>query len=181
MRERESWSTKGPLDIAELLWGSEMFYELYDDPDLVHAVMQLITDTYISFLDRWFKLYPIRSDLNVHWGFWMRGGICLRNDSATNLSSEQYREFVFKYDKHLLDYYGGGIVHYCGRGDHYIDILASASNLTGINLSQPHLNDMDKVFNAAFSNGKKIIDIARSAYEEYAKRPDAIPGMIFGK
>ena len=63
--------TQGPLDITELLWGGELFYALYDDPDLVHETLKLATDTYIKFLDRWFAMYPNRKDMNVHWDFWM--------------------------------------------------------------------------------------------------------------
>ena len=171
--------TQGPLDIAELLWGSEMFYAMYDEPELVHSLMQLITDTYVAFLDRWFKLYPNRADLNAHWGFLMKGNICLRNDSAMNLSPDFYREFAFRYDDYLLDRFGGGIVHFCGRGDHYIDILASSKKLTAINLSQPHLNDMDKIYRVAFGAGKKILGLHPTACEEYEKRADKTTGMIF--
>ena len=96
-----------------------------------------------------------------------------------NLSPELYREFAFKYDEHLLDYYKGGILHYCGRGDHYIDILATAKSLTGINLSQPHLNDMEKVYSAAFGAGKKILGLHPNACAEYEKRTDAVRGMIY--
>lgn len=170
--------TQGPLDLAELLWGPDMFYAMYDEPELVHALLRLLTDTYIKFLDKWFAMYPNNADLNVHWDFWMRGQICLRNDSAMNLSPDMYTAYPFPYDKELLDRYSG-ILHYCGRGDHYIDILASVPSLTGINLSQPHLNDMDTVYRAAFSNRKKILDLAPAACEDYQKRTDAVPGMIF--
>ena len=171
--------TQGPLDIAELLWGSEMFYSMYDEPELVHELLRLITDTYTRFLDKWFVMYPNKADLNAHWGFLMKGNICLRNDSAMNLSPDFYREFAFKYDKHLLDYYSGGIVHFCGRGDHYIDILASAENLTAINLSQPQYNDMNKIFGTAFNNGKKLLGLRADACGEYAARPDAVRSMIY--
>ncbi len=171
--------TQGPLDIAELLWGGDMFYEMYDDPDFVQRLMRLITDTYCAFMDKWFQLYPIRSGMNVHWGFWHRGTICLRNDSAINLSPAQYREFALPYDTELLDYYGGGILHYCGRGDHFVGELAAHPLLYGINLSQPHLNDMDKVFSAAFSNDCRILDLTREACAAYAARPDAVKGMVF--
>ncbi len=171
--------TQGPLDIAELLWGGEMFYEMYDDPDFVHSVLRLITDTYKRFLDHWYTIIPRREGLNVHWGHIMHPGlIVLRDDSAMNLSPELYREFAFPYDTELLDYYGGGLVHFCGRGDHYIDILAKAKNLFGINLSQPQYNDMDKIIRTAREHGKKIISLKLFACEEYAARPDAVPGMI---
>ena len=96
-----------------------------------------------------------------------------------NISPDIYREFPFKYDSHLLEYFGGGIVHFCGRGDHYIDIVTEAKGLYGINLSQPHLNDMDKIYSATVSKGKKILALADSACAEYEKRPDAFRSMIY--
>ena len=169
---------QGPIDIAELLWGSDIFYAFYDDPDMVHDLMGVITETYKRYLDKWFLIHPNRDGLNVHWDFFIKGNICIRNDSSMNLSPDFYREFVFKYDDHLLDYFGGGIVHFCGRGDHYIDIVTSAEKLTGINLSQPHLNDMDKIYAATVNSGKRLLALADIACDEYEKRPDAIRSMI---
>jgi len=170
--------TQGPLDIAELLWGSEMFYEMYDDTDFVHGVLRLITDTYKAFLDRWYTLIPRGEGLSTHWNMMHRGTIMLRNDSAMNLSPEMYAEFAFPYDNELLEYYGGGCVHYCGRGDHYIGKLCSAPMLTGINLSQPHLNDMEVIYNDVLKNGKKILGLRADACRAYEARPDAVCSMI---
>ena len=44
-------------------------------------------------------------------------------------------------------------MHFCGRGDHFIERLAKLEGLNGINMSQPHLNDMDKVFAATIDKG----------------------------
>ncbi len=171
--------TQGPLDVAELLWGSEIFYAFYDTPELIHGLMNVVTETYKAFLDKWFRLYPNKDGLNVHWDFFMKGSICIRNDSAMNLSPELYEEFAFRYDNHLLNYFDGGILHFCGRGDHYIDITATAQKLYGVNLSQPHLNDMDKIYAATVGRGKKILALADSACDEYRKRPDAVRSMIY--
>ena len=173
--------TQGTLDIAELLWGSDIFYAFYDEPDLIHGLMDVITETYKGFLDKWFELYPSKEGegLNVHWDFFIKGKICIRNDSAMNLSPELYEEFAFKHDKHLFDYYGGGVLHFCGRGEHYLDIATSIDTLYGINLSQPHLNNMDKIYAATVAKGKKILALAPAAGEEYAKRPDALRSMIY--
>ncbi len=172
--------TQGPLDIAELLWGSEMFYELYDDPDFVHEFMGIITETYKKFIDNWFLMYP-PGELNAHWGLIMKGNVLIRDDSAVNLSPEMYEEFALRYDAHLLDYYGSGAVHYCGRGDHFIEILAKEKNLTGINLSQPELNDMEKIYEAANKNGKKIMMLPTAACRLYAEKENPVLGMISGK
>ena len=66
--------TQGPLDIAELLWGGEMFYEMYDNGELVHDFMALITDTYRRFMDAWFSIIPMQKEIAVHWSILQRGG-----------------------------------------------------------------------------------------------------------
>ena len=170
--------TQGPLDIAELLWGGDMFLAMYDEPELVQDFLTLITDTYKQFLDKWFALIPNRGDLNVHLRWMHRGQIFIRDDSAMNLSPSLYEEFAFPYDNDLLNYYGGGCVHFCGRGDHYIDILTTAPLLYGINFTQPQYNDMDKLYAADQRSGNKFVGIYREESERYEKRPDAVPGMV---
>ena len=152
---------QGPLDICELLWGGEMFYEMYDDPDFVHEVLSLITDTYGAFLDRWYEIVPKNTEMNPHWTnwayLWHRGTILLRSDSAMNVSPEFYREFSVPYDSRLLERFGGGCIHFCGRGDHYIDALTEMKGVYAINMSQPHLNDMEKIFRHTVDKGIKVL------------------------
>ena len=150
--------TQGPLDILELLWGGEMFYAMYDEPELVHDAMKLVTDTYKSVMDKWYEMFPKKTDLNPHWAnLWHRGAILIRSDSAMNISPEQYSEFSAPYDSHLLEYYGGGAIHFCGRGDHYIDIMSQFPLLYGINMSQPEYNDMEKIYQSTVDKGIKIL------------------------
>ena len=153
---------QGPLDIAELLWGGEMFYAMYDEPELVHAALQLITDTYTAFMNRWNEICPLREDINPHWGtVWYRGKVLIRNDSAMNLSPDMYEEFAAPYDGLLLERFGGGAVHFCGRGDHYIGRLCKLSGLTGINLSQPQYNDMETIYRNTVDRGINILALNR--------------------
>lgn len=157
---------QGPLDVVELLWGSEMFYSLYDEPELVHGILSLVTETYTGFMNEWFRLFPASEVMNTHWGaFWHRGKIVLRSDSAMNLSPEMYKEFSLPYDKLLLERFGGGVVHFCGRGDHYIDLLCATDGVTGINLSQPEYNDMEKIYANTVDKGIKIFSIQRARAE----------------
>ena len=98
---------QGPLDICELMWGEDLFYAMYDEPELVAAVMQLITDTYMRFMERWQALVPPRDDICCHWDNVMhRGQIVLRNDSAMNLSPEFYDTFARAFDSQLMERYG---------------------------------------------------------------------------
>ena len=172
---------QGPLDICELLWGGEMFYAMYDEPELVHAMLSLITDTYVAFMEEWFKLFPPRTDLNPHWGhLYHRGTIALRNDSAMNLSPALYDEFSLPYDKRLLDHFGGGIVHFCGRGDHYIPSLCSLDKLYGINMSQPEYNDMEIIYRNTVDRGIPLLGFSHARASADVHRPGGFHGRIAG-
>ena len=176
--------TQGPLDIAELLWGGDMFYEMYDDPDFVHSLLTLITHTYTQFMERWYSIVPkeceisAQTGLSMHWNLMYRGPLMIRDDSAMNISGEMYREFALPYDAQLLKHFGGGCIHFCGRGDHYIDLLTRIPELSGFNPGQPHLNDFDRLVTAAARDGKKILSCHPDSSLAYAARPDAIPGII---
>jgi hypothetical protein len=162
---------QGPLDICELLWGGEIFYAMYDEPELVHAMLRLVTDTYTSFIDKWFKLFPPSEEINPHWGFlWHRGLIMLRNDSAMNLSPALYKEYAMPYDGELLAKYGGA-VHFCGRGDHYIEMLCSLPGLYGVQMSQPEFNDMEKIYKNTVDRGIKLLAFNKKAAERDLSRP----------
>ena len=167
--------TQGPLDIAELMWGGDMFYAMYDEPDLVHAVLDLISNTYIAFLEKWFRLIPDRGEINGHWSaIRYRGHIMLRDDSAMNLTPQLYAEFAAPYDAKVLAHFGGGAVHFCGRGDHYIERLSAIPGLNGIHLSQPHLNDMEIIYRNTVDKGIKLFAFPCDYAQKALSRPNGL-------
>ena len=162
---------QGPLDICELMWGGDMFFAMYDEPELVHRFMVLITDAYIRFMEKWFRLFPCGTEMNAHWlHLRHRGRLCLRCDSAMNLSPALYDEFAAPYDRILLERFGGGIMHFCGRGDHYIGSLCSQPGLTGVNMSQPHLNDMEVIYRNTVDRGIPLLGFPADRAREDAGR-----------
>jgi hypothetical protein len=149
--------TQGPVDIAEMVWGSEMFYAFIEQADLVKALLRLLTDSYAEFMRRWFELAPTPPEFAPHWGLVHQGRLMIRNDSLMNLSGEMYVEFVRPFDQELFDEFGGGAIHFCGRGDHFIEAMSEMTGLAGINLSQPELNDMETVFRHTVDKGIKLV------------------------
>ncbi len=150
--------TQGPLDILELLWGSDLFYNFYDEPEVVHQMLKMVSETYIQFMEKWYKLYPPTKDWTNHWNHMAHlGQIVIRNDSAMNLSPEMYEEFAKPYDEMLLKHFNGGVIHFCGRGDHYIEKMSHIQNLYGVNISQPHLNDMEVIYKNTVDKGICIL------------------------
>lgn len=151
---------QGPMDNAELAWGSDIFLAFYDTPDLVGAFLDLMTDHYLAFMRKWYELVPPRDpDYATHWGFMHRGRIMLREDSLMNLSPDIFVNFVREREQRCLSELGGGAMHYCGRGDHFIEPMSQMQSLYAINLSQPHLNDMDAIYRNTIDKGILIIDL----------------------
>ena len=170
---------QGPLDICELLWGTEIFYSMYDEPELVHAALDLITDTYTAFMQSWQTIFPPEADMNLHWGnLYHRGSILLRSDSAMNVSPALYREFSMPYDGRLLDTFGGGAVHFCGRGDHYMADLCSLKGMYGINMSQPEYNDMEIIYRHTVDQGIPLLAFSRPRAEQDKGRSGGFGGYM---
>lgn len=170
--------TQGPLDITELLMGSEMFYQMYDEPELVHGVLRTVTDTYKAFLDRWFSIFPNERELSMHWRHLQKGNIMIRLDSAMNISVDFYEEFSRPYDRELLTHFGGGCMHFCGRGDHFIASMCQNEDMYGFNMSQPNLNDMDKIFAAAGEADKRILALPKCG--EFVSAGRVKRGLVHG-
>jgi hypothetical protein len=156
---------QGPMDICEVVWGSAIFYAVRDEPILVHDLLSLACETYTCFLRRWEKIVPFEPDGNTHWGFYHRGRIMLRDDSAMNFSRRMFEEFIGPYDQRLLDEFGGGAIHFCGKGDHYIAAMSQLRGLHAVQLSQPELNDMEHVYRHTVDKGIKLLGLKREAAE----------------
>lgn len=152
---------QGPMDICELLVGTALFTELIDRPEDVHSLLRSITATYRMCMSRWQEIFPPSEEWNVHWNMLHRGSIMVRDDSATNLSPSMFAEFIAPYDRELLQFFGGGAIHFCGRGDRFIGIAAGMPGLHAIHMSQPELNDLETMCVHTIDQGLFLIGVKR--------------------
>ena len=169
---------QSPMDVAELLWGSSLFLDVMDRPELVHALLNLITDTYIGVMKEWERIVPPPADHAIHWGAMHAGRIMLRDDSAMNFSPEMYDAFIRPYDAKLLQTLGGGAVHFCGRGDHYIASCCAMPGMHSIAMSQPAYNDMEKIFQNTVDQGIKLLGLAPDAAQAALTRGRDLHGCV---
>ncbi|MFW6007053.1 MAG: hypothetical protein ACOC4G_08475 [Bacillota bacterium] len=157
---------QGPMDICEVIWGSSLFLDINDEPQLVHDFLEIITQTYINFMKAWEEIVPFNDQYNVHWGLLHQGNIMLRDDSAMNFSPEMFNEFIRPYDQRLLNELEGGAIHFCGKGDHYIESLSEMDKVYAINMSQPEYNNMETIYKNTVDKGIKIIGFHQETAEK---------------
>ncbi len=148
---------QGPLDVAHLIWGHDIFMAMYDCPDIVHRLLKLITDTYLVFMRKWKKLIGEWDELSAHWCFYMKGEILLRNDSAVLISRGHYEEYSKQYDQVILNEFSGGN-HYCGCGNTFIESMCEIKNLLSIHCGQPELNDINLLVKSAGANNLVLLE-----------------------
>jgi hypothetical protein len=169
---------QGPMDVCELLVGSALFTELVDRPEDIHAVLRSITRTYRAFMSRWHETIPPVEQWSVHWNMLHRGRIMLRDDSATNLSPAMFDEFIKPYDQELLRVFGGGAMHFCGRGDRFIQAATAIPLLYAVHMSQPELNDVEKVCLHTIDKGINLIGVKREAGRKLVEQGRPLKGRV---
>ncbi len=72
----------------------------------------------------------------------------LRNDTTILLKPAHYARFVRPFDQRLLGEFGG-CIHFCGQASHLHELLVATGGLSGVNSSQPELNDHRRLFELA--------------------------------
>lgn len=63
-------------------------------------------------------------------------------------------------------------------GDHYIDLLAGVPELTGIQLSQPECNDMEKIYRHTVDRGIPLFGLPLEAAEQALACGRPLHGLV---
>lgn len=169
---------QGPLPLCESLWGSDIYIDFYDDVETVERALDFFTDVYIRFTKKWHALCPpLDAEHSVEWGCLHRGGTVIRNDAAMNISGELYEQFVKPRDQRIIDEFGGA-VHFCGKGDHYVEKLSQIRGLSSINMSQPDYNDMEVIYRNTIDKGLTIFGMISSEVERAVKAGRDLKGRV---
>lgn len=125
---------QGPFDNAHIVWGHDIFLALYDEPDKVMRLQQIMADTIMAVMKEHRRIDG--QPLDEHDGASHHlGGLCIRLDSCVNLGGAQYREYCKPFEAYLLRDLGGWI-HFCGRAHQWWQSLLDLPKLRGINPAQ---------------------------------------------
>jgi hypothetical protein len=126
--------SQSPFDCAALLWGHEIYTAMLDEPDLVHALLDLITKTTIAFVRRQKEVLGEPTEWMYHWWYRVPAGVRVVDDTTINLSPAMYAEFARPYNERVFDAFGGGYMHYCGHGLQSQHLRLATKGLRGIEM-----------------------------------------------
>ena len=184
----------GPTDLnsplctaAQLCGYDNLFVWMYEEPEFVDELMDMITESFISWVKLQKKVIgePLDQSNGLQ-GVWSpKGiGIWMSDDDLVSMSPDLYERFIVpKYEK-ILSVFSGGSIHFCGNGTHQLDNLYSMKNIRVVNNSP--MGNVDSF--TALANkmrGKVAIQIQDAApvdYDTYYQRLfskiDSVDGMM---
>ena len=149
---------QGPFDTAHLVFGDPIFYAMYDDPELVHHLLNLSCYAIELGFAECLKLMPGSDKAVAHYNSLIiprsRGGIKISEDTSTIISPAHIDEFVMPYTRRVLDFAGGGYIHYCGKNDHLFNRFICLEKVYGMNFGNPEMHDMDDILRQTAGAGK---------------------------
>ena len=140
--------TQGPLDLAHLLMGDDIFLECYDDPPFVHHLMEICLELGIR-VHTWVKELtgePLDSIYHGNSLYAENMGVRICEDTTVLLNPDHIEEFAMPYTRRLAAHFGGAWVHYCGRNDNLTKAVLKVPEIRGINFGHIPGHEHDHPF-----------------------------------
>lgn len=149
---------QGAFDTAHIVYGDRIFYDMYDDPGFVHHLLELGCQAIFMGMEECLKVLPESHMKIAHYNSLVmprsKGGIKISEDTSTLLSKDQIEEFVAPYMKKILEYFGGGYIHYCGKNPHLFETVMNEPLAFGLNFGNPEKHDMQYILKRCAESGK---------------------------
>ncbi len=166
-----------PLSTALQICGYENFLcWMYEEPQAVDDVMAVVTEAFIQ----WVHCQKQVAGEEKGWSHGLQGvytpvgGVWLSDDDLVNIGPEHYRRFVVPHYERIFLEFGGGHLHWCGRGVHqYRNIMEMDAVNTVNNSPMADLDAFRRLYDT-FS-GRKAIEIQDVAPAD----ADAYYGRMF--
>lgn len=174
---------QGPLDTAEQLWGSGIYYAFSDAEDLFRRLLDRVLEATIQLFREYRKYCHDRLDpiLNTQHGYMIPGRLLVRNDSAIMLSPRLYADFVLPHDARLLAEAGKGSIHFCGNGEHLVPKFLQIPDLRGLDFGQSHLLNLGSIYRQCRERRVALTNVCPSREDlvEGKARQEFPTGVVF--
>jgi hypothetical protein len=138
---------QGPVDSAHLIYGNAFFYDLYDDPEFIGHLLNLVHAALVRMMEDCFEIIRPGEFVAHYNGLVLPASAPLKisEDTSTLLGREHIITHCAPRTKALLDHFGGGYIHYCGRNPHLYEAVVEHVGPLGLNLGNPEKHDMGAV------------------------------------
>lgn len=139
--------TQGVFDIAHMLYGQAIFYDLADDPVWIHELMEISLDLYLRGSQHLKAVLgePPHEMIHGHGtpqGVYFPGaGVRISEDTATLLSPSMIEKYLLPYIERAVAPFGGGFAHYCGRHPFLHQALCRLPGIRAIDLGNSERYD----------------------------------------
>jgi len=135
----------GPTDLnsplstmAQICGYENLFLWMYEEPSAVHELMEMVCETFT----RWLKVQKKHSGEPLDASHGLQGvwspkgvGVWMSDDDLVSISASLYEEFVVEHYSKIFTTFGGGSLHYCGKGNHHLENFKKIKGLRAINNS----------------------------------------------
>jgi hypothetical protein len=122
----------GPMDLANALRGNDLFLDIYENPDELHALLRFCVEA-----SEWYVSRQIEAIDEFHGGYvsgtdiWMPGKAIghLSEDASVMCSPDTYREFGKPYTEALLKPYDRAFMHLHTAGTQAFEAVTEMDKL----------------------------------------------------
>jgi len=146
---------QGPMNTAFLLRQQDIFFDMVDDPEYYHRLMDVICEVYIRLTRRLKQELGEPLDEAYHGAMYMtNGGARVVDDVSVMLSAGPYETASLPYARKCLAAFGGGWIHSCGDISHQLRFYLDAPEIRCINFGEPEKYDFAEVLPRFAAAGK---------------------------
>lgn len=141
---------QGPFNIATEILGDTVFTMVYDYPDVLKELLEIITSVYIKYARYHKEIIVEPLDNGYHLCYRLKiGGVRLCEDSGLSLSPKMYREFCQPYNVKAFKDFNGGDVLLCGNPHHVINVIFDTPGVRAITYWSDKIDDLLKIYGKA--------------------------------
>ena len=164
--------TQGVFDIAHLLYGEKVFYELADphEAEWIAELLEISLDLYTRVSEHLKSLLgePLTRLTHGHGtsqgAFFPTAGVRFCEDTPTLLSPATIDGTLVPYIERALEPFGGGFAHFCGRHEFLFERLCRMPQVQAIDLGNPEYFDTSWLLECC--GGTDTVLFSRVAAEE---------------
>ena len=118
-----------PLDLAHALRGEDIYYDIYDEPEKLHGLLDYCASATIRFAEDIYALVEKHYRGTKYGSWYSRGMINMSEDIACMISGEAYREFCRPHTQRVIDHFGTGHMHSHSRAMYLVKEICSLRNV----------------------------------------------------